>query len=378
MLIRKPRVRFQWQSKKGKRDDAGKAQREPVRTIHVGNPETTLFEGIGEASLFARKRVPSVDELGTILRSNLSTSLAAARASSVKHSATYPPSTPTGNVVAQPHERDDDPPASFLELAPMYRPVDDHLVPTDSRGIMDDEGNGDDGPPASLLATTAIYRPVNDRLEPAAQDLTTAVSIAESCAIEDDDDPPASLLVENRESLMNYIKSAPRSGTEPLQPSKCHLTLLQKVVGLFAGRRQCSFISEDRPEIVSNQSKVQKPSSPTATNLPSAPLSRRIVSDPNLPLRKSIPRRNLPLSPPILVTHHPYRPLQENLDEPFIAPAKEHDYTGDYSVAQDVFNPAEIHQGFASPTSPVSATLAIRRQNSAAMLLDRDATAWGK
>ncbi|KAF9692598.1 hypothetical protein EKO04_009532 [Ascochyta lentis] len=416
MANRKSRVRFQGRKKNSKQGDGEKTQHESKRTVDIDNSNPELFKGVDEGPLFVKKRVPSVDELGSLLRSNLSTSLA----STVKHDATCLPLIPTHDVVAQAQDSYDDPPASFLKLAPIYRPIGDHLEAMNSCAIVDDEDSRDDGPSASLLATTVIYRPagdgfgpvggcvvaddhtdednepspsllattelfvpVDDRLEPAAQNPVqtpaTVLSAVESCAIEEDDnDPPISLLIESRESFIDYIKPAPRSATVPLRRSNGRPNFLQSVVRLFAGRRRRSIVNEDQPGSSSDQSKVQSQPSTAATNSLSAAPHPRTVSDPNVRSPTPIPRRNLPLCPPVLATHRPYRPLEEDLNEPFIPPAKEHRYTGDYSVARDVFDPVEIHRGFTSPTSPVSPILAYRRQNSAATLLDRDKTAWGK
>lgn len=58
-----------------------KTQPKPVRTVFGGSPQFILVEGeVNKESLFTKRRVPSTDELGSLLHSNLGSTLAAAKA----------------------------------------------------------------------------------------------------------------------------------------------------------------------------------------------------------------------------------------------------------------------------------------------------------
>ena len=489
----KSRVRFQIPKKKVKQDDGGKAQCKLERTVFGGASESTLVKGlVDDEPLFAKKRVPSTDELGDVLRSNLSSSLAAAKAYEALQDTGKSLPSPTCQHIERLQEEDDDPPASLLELAPIYRPIPDRLVTTGTCTIESENGSKDDGPSASLLTTTAIHRPVNDHIESAnsravagehaeqANERTTpygaikeasrlnddqlepviqvpatpiyrrlndhtglagscvvvsedkvsdspasllgtadasvhedtepsprtppiVLTAADSCAIKDDDGPPASLLVETQESFIKYVKPVLRSSTEPVQLQKDQSTLLQRVVTLFAGRRRCQDTEEELPSAPEPAPKqhasatTSSPSSPQSDPAPrladqkqettpttsSSPIRspppprRATVYFGGTTPRKPIHPKNLPLSPPVIAPRRPYRPIDEHPHAPFIEPAKEHKYTGTHFIAPDVFEPVKIQLGFSdqSPTSPISP---VRRQNLDSKLLDRDETVWGR
>lgn len=429
MPVYKSRVRFQRRIKnKHKKDNGRQAQRKPLKTSHVGDSESTLFEGVDEdiveeGFMFSKKRVPSTDELGTLLRSELSFSLAAAKTSTDQKDRRQSPPTATSPLIEQQVDDDEGPPVSLLGLAPTHRAVNDRLEPTNRIAAVDEDENNE--PPASLLATTGVSVPVEDSFEPDAQARATARSAIGSCAIEDEedppasllavadvfvpvddqlvpvvqapeasdtcaiddnDDPPASLLVETRQSFIDYIKPAVQSLTIPLQPSKPRQTLLQKVVTLFAGRRRtCRSTTQEMPCSIFKPTETQHRSVTTTSGPTPPPLSApvRASSDLGSTPTQSTTRKNLVGHPPVTISP-PYRPLEERLHEPFIAPAREHRYTGTQFVAPDVFKPAKVQRGFTNPssapstTSPLSPTLVTRRQNSTALLLDRDETAWGK
>ncbi|KAF1360272.1 hypothetical protein EJ07DRAFT_155255 [Lizonia empirigonia] len=393
----KSRIRFQGRKKKAKQDDLEEKQHKPVCTVYSGASGLVVGGNmITDEPLFTKKRVPSTDELGALLRSNLSSSLAVAKASTTKEKATHSLPTPSSILAEQFQDSDHEPSKSFLELAPLYRPVNDRLEATISGDVGGEEGAPDGGPSASLLATTAIYRPVDNHCEPAsscvatsehadednrpptsllaatqvlisydhqsettAQNVATAAPAVECRTIKFDNRSPTSIVNEARETRVNYIKPVIRSRTVPLEPRNLRPTFLQKVVTLFAGRRRSSLVIKDRSRSEIKHSDTQSILSP-------AP-------------RTPIPPKNLPLSPPVVVSHRPYQPLEENLRAPFIEPAKGNKYTGDYSVLPDTFEPAEVQHGFASKARPVSPPiLPIRRQNSDGILLDRNKTAWGK
>lgn len=392
----KSRIRFQGRKKKAKQDDLEEKQHKPVCTVHSG--ASGLVVGVNmitDEPLFAKKRVPSTDELGALLRSNLSSSLAAAKVSTTKEKATHSLTTPSSILAEQFHDSDHEPPKSFLELAPLYRPVNDRLEATISGDVGGEEGTPDGGPSASFLTTTSIYRPVDNHCERAssciatsehadeddrpptsllaatqvlisydhqseitAQDVPTAAPAVECRAIKFDNRSPTSIVNEARETLVNYIKPVIWLRTVPLEPTNIRPTFLQKVVTLFAGRHRSSPVIKDRP-----RSKIEH--SDAQPILPQAP-------------RTPIPPKNLPLSPPVVARYRPYQPLEENLRAPFIEPAKGNKCTGDYSVVPDTFEPVEVQHGFASTTRSVSPILPIRRQNVDGVLLDRNKTAWGK
>lgn len=334
-----------------------------------------------------------------MLRSNLSSSLVAAKTSTRRQSAPRAPQSPTSPLVQHPQDSNYGSPESFLELARVSRPGNDGPEAAIHGRIVDEGKYSNEGPSASLLATTAIYHPITDRLEPKSTrfiaseqvdagadsepstsvllatevseqagsqpiptSLITAVatSAVESGAVEDDDDATASLLADSRDCLVDAIKPTARSRTFPLESTATHPTFLQKLVTLFAGRRRRPHANEGRLRPVDEHEEIQ-------FELP-----------PQLPLGERILPRTLPLSPPVVAVHRPYQPIEENIRAPYIAPAKAHKHTGDYSVAPDTFKPTEMQVGFIAPASSISPTVTVRRQNSDSILLDRDHTAWSK
>jgi hypothetical protein len=395
----KSRVRFQG-TKKAKHHNGKTAQRRPARTVYGDALDLTFVGDVRDnESLFAKKWVPSTDELGDALCSNLSSSLTASKAASIQRAVLDSPSSSACQHLEWLQGENNDPPAWLLYLAPIYRPIGDHLKATTPNAVADGEGGDDSGPPASLLATTAIHRQVDDHLEPQTsraevverlgednqipvppptleegplladhhneptlQPPAPSLSSVETCAIEDEyDDPPASLLVETRETFVEYIRTAARPSIEPLQLQKRRPTFLQRVVTLFAGRRRYSKPTEESPK-APDSSKVHQPSTAPAPFFhefspyyPPPPPRRAALPADTTP-RRPIPRKNLPLSPLVIATHCPYRPIEENSKASLIEPEKEHRYTCTYGVVPDVFQPAEVQIGFLSspPSNPVS------------------------
>lgn len=411
MPIYKSRIRFQGRKKKAKHGDGEKVQRRLVMTVHVNDSDSTLVD---PDPLFVKKRLPFTEELTVLLRSNLSISLAA------RHNIIISSATPVLLHVEQQKDNDNDPSVSFLELAPIYRPIDNHPEQTDGYVIDDghvDDANehsasllvaietfvsvgGNDGsavhlqatatfesvgshlkrvnldaavdqdeynnPPASLLAAAGLFMPAGDHAEPVGR-----ISIL--TPVVGGDSLHAPLLVATRNSFIDYIEPVLRSPTAPVQHLKYRPTLLQRVVALFTGRRRCPTVSEEFSN-TTNPFKVRQQWS----TLSSSPLPPSLPQQATECFNTTLQRpKNPPLPNPVLNAHHPYRPVNEHLDAPFIEPAKPHKHIGDYSIAPDIFKPAEVHLGFVSPTSPVSPTYGTRRPNFAATLLDRDKTTWG-
>lgn len=409
----KSRVRFQPQQKQVKRDHGAKAQSKPTRTVYGGTSGSTVVDDVvhGKPS-FEKKRVRSTDELGNLLHSNLSTTLAAVKASTTQQNTINSPFSPEIQHIEQLQEEGDDPPASFLQLAPIYRPVGECLEATDACAVVNKNDTGGNGRSISLLATTVIHLPVGNRLElkgadaviteytakddvqstsllatmravvpagnhtEAHQFLAIASSATDSCAIGDENDSPASSSVE---TFAGYTKGAiVRSSTEPLQPQKHQSTFLQRLITLFAGRRRCSRSAKEGPRSASTSLQDQHQVDTTSFS-PLHPIHtpRQTTFQVDGITLRPIPLKNLSLAPPILAPCRPYRPLDEHPQAPFIEPAKPHKYTGTYSVTPNIFAPAEIQVGFPSPPS-TGPPLAIRRRNSDSRLLDRDETVWGK
>jgi len=209
----KSRVRFQGPGKKTKQGDGGKGQCKPTDTIFDGAPRTPLFSNMVDETLFKKKRVPSTDELGDLLRSNLSSSLAAEKAYLEQQRAQCSPPSPVCQYIEQLQKDDDDPPASLLELAPLVYATRDHPETSEQAAVVSEVNHANNGPSASLLTTPAIYAPLNGyseqvvsaqasssipmgnaqlpfngRIEGAERSQTDPSSAADSCAIEDEDE----------------------------------------------------------------------------------------------------------------------------------------------------------------------------------------------
>jgi hypothetical protein len=89
----KSRVRFQG-TKKAKHHNGKTAQRRPARTVYGDTLNLTFVGDVHEnESLFAKKWVPSTDELGDALCSNLSSSLTASKAASIQKAVLDSPSS---------------------------------------------------------------------------------------------------------------------------------------------------------------------------------------------------------------------------------------------------------------------------------------------
>jgi len=231
-----------------------------------------------------------------------------------------------------------------------------------------------DSPPQSLAIANVLPTPRNHHLELAPQMSQTKNTLMGKCAVDDDDDSVVLLLAEI------HIKPISKSLTKPVQPQKRQSAFLHRVATLFAGRRRYQVTEE-------GQSKAQAPcrghqEAAVLSTKSQRPLSRspraKVHFSDSTPL-KPIPPKNLPISPPILVRRRLYLPIDERLDDGvFLNPTKRNQYTGTYYVAPDVFQPAEVQQGFPSAERPKSTTPPMPRLTSDAELLDRNDTLWAK
>lgn len=418
MPIYKSRIRFQGRKKKAKQDDGEKTQRGLVMTVHINDSDSTLVDA---EPLFGKKQLHFTEEHDSFLRSNLSISLAAAKFSTAKHNIIILPTKPILLHIEQPQGADGDLRVSFLELAPISRPINNCLEQT--RGYATDghvDENNEPPASASFLVTIEAFVSVDedDELAMQLQGTTTFPSIgshlnqADLCVAVDPDEYNNSLssllataglsiptddhaqVAERISTLtpaavgdnnlyapfsvgtqknLSYIEPVLRPLAVPLQHLKHRRMFLQRIVALFTGIRRCPTVSEKFSRTI-NPAKVQQQWSTASPNpLPSPPL-RQATRHLDTKSRKP---KNPPLPNPVLNVYHPYRPVKEHLDAPFIEPAKPNKHTGGYNIASDIFEPVEIHLGFVSPTSPVSPSFATRRPNFAATLLDRDKTTWG-
>ncbi|KAJ4380007.1 hypothetical protein N0V86_004314 [Didymella sp. IMI 355093] len=386
----KSRVRFQGLGKKAKQGGGGKAQHKSTRTVFDATPRPPLFGDMVDENLFKKKRVPSTGELADLLKSNLSSSLAAEKAYLEQQKAQYSSPSPVCQHVEQVQEGDTDPPGSLLELAPLVYANRDMHDMTDSANVMNNRNYAHEGPSASLLAATAIYVPLNGRREqgksPRASSTTSRrdtrplfhgyaeeASAAGSCAIEDDDGDDAVRPQSSASISIQKVQSA----------------LLKRVVTLFAGRHRRRATSKDLHNKAGDDQKSTTPlSSPPQPSIGS-PCCSIYSDEATVPSASSSPPPprpglsylaranaplNLPVSPPIVVPkgQRPYRPSEERLDQPAIKPAPAHKLFGTYHVAPDIFTPEEVQQGF--PGVPTTRT---RLPPNEARFLDRTNTAWG-
>jgi hypothetical protein len=387
----KSRVRFQGPGKKAKQGDGGKAQHRPTRTVFDATPRSPLFGDMVDENLFKKKRVPSTEELADLLKSNLSSSIAAEKAYLEQQKAQYLPPSPECQHVEQVQEDDNNPPGSLLELVPLVYENRDIQDMTDGANVVNNRNYAHEGPSASLLATTAIYAPLNGRREqgnsPQASSTTLRrssrplfhgyaeeASAAGSCAIEDDDE----------DDTVQPQSSAPI----PIQENRS--ALMKRVVTLVAGRRRRRATSKDSHNKARDHQKSTTPLSsppqpsvgppccsiysdgeaavPSASSSPPPPRRRPLhFARANAPL-------NLPASPPIVVPkgQRPYRPFEERLDQPAIKSAPAHKLFGTYYVAPDNFTPEEVQLGF--PGAPTTRTLLPPNEG---RFLERTNTAWG-
>ncbi|KAF3044785.1 hypothetical protein E8E12_010610 [Didymella heteroderae] len=333
----KSRVRSQGPPKKPEHGDGGRPQYKPRRTVFDRPLRSPLFSNMVDEELFQKKRVPSTEELSNLLKSNLSSSLAAEKAYLELLRAQYSQPSAVYQHIEQVQEDDDDPSASLLELAPLAYATRNHLEGITEDAIANDGNHDDEGPSTTLLATTAMYAPLTGRhgreLLPQPS-LPTPTGIArsrfrafaeeasatDSCAIEDDDEDDAA-----------WPES---SAPAPIQ------------------KATASSISSNT---------VHPP-----------PLRRK----PSQFARPNV-RLNYPVSPPVLVPkdQDPYEPFDERLSEPIIEPAPDHKLFGTYYVVPDIFTPQVIQESFPGPSTRTTLTHPLPNE---ARFLDRTNTAWGK
>lgn len=392
----KSRVRFQGHPKKIKQGAGGKAQSKPTRTVFDAASQAPLSSNMVDEDLSKKKRVPSTEELGDLLKSNLSTSLAAEKAYFEQQRAQCSPPSPRRQHFEHVQEDDDDPPASLLELAPLaYAARDD--PETTAQDAFAHETNAIDGEhSASSLATTAIYAPLTGRcdlevLPRVSSTIPTGnirslyraslevASAADSCAIEDDDKDDAEW----------------PQPTAPVPIRKGQLAFLKRVVTFFAGRRRRRASDKGSHEQTNHEESTTPLNSPPQPSVGSPCCSvfsdnaTAATSVSSMPIRPPPPPRgtsyftrtkarlNLPVSPPIIVpkAQRPHQPYDEGLSQPFIKPAPDHKLFGTYYVAPDIFTPEVVQQGFPGPPTRGPLTHPLPNE---ARFLDRTNTAWGK
>ncbi|KAJ4408135.1 hypothetical protein N0V91_003483 [Didymella pomorum] len=163
----KSRVRFQGPSKKPKHADNGKPQYKRMRTVFNVSLQSPPFSKVVDEALFKKKRVPLTEEFGDLLKSNLSSSLAAEKAYTEQQRVQYSPPSPNCQYFEYVLDDDDDPLAPLLELAPLAYATRSHYRGTAEEAVVD-AGNHDlKGPSPSPLATTAMpIRPPPPRQGP--------------------------------------------------------------------------------------------------------------------------------------------------------------------------------------------------------------------
>ncbi|KAF1929766.1 uncharacterized protein M421DRAFT_129111 [Didymella exigua CBS 183.55] len=394
----KSRVRYQGPGKKAKQGNLGKTHFKPTRTIFDGATRSPLFNDMVDETTFEKKRVPLTDELGDLLRSNLSTSIAADEAHIEQQSAQYSPPSPDCQHIEQLQDDDDTPPASPLELAPLEYAARDHPRATERVAVVNKVNNAGDRPSASLLATTAIYTPLNDRSEQEALAQTSSTINghtqalfnvhAEGADLSQDDITPAAefcAIEDNDEDDTIWLQSS----IVPIPIQKHQLTFMKRVVTLFAGRRQLRATKEVPHEQAEQSTTPLRKFFPLSVGSPCCSVySGDGATSPSPSSRPPPPRRGLPhfartnahknppLSLPIVVLEgqRPYRPFEERFDQPVIQPAKDHRLFGTYYVAPDIFTPGEVQVDF--PGSSTTLPSYITHNN--ARFLDRTNTVWGK
>lgn len=397
----KSRVRFQGPSKKPKHADNGKPQYKRMRTVFNVSLQSPPFSKVVDEALFKKKRVPLTEEFGDLLKSNLSSSLAAEKAYTEQQRVQYSPPSPNCQYFEYVLDDDDDPLAPLLELAPLAYATRSHYRGTAEEAVVD-AGNHDlKGPSPSPLATTAMYVPLKGRHEQDAlprsssptpianiqslfQAYAESASAADSCAIEDDD------YDDDEDDAAQPQSSAPISVREGLS------AFLKRVVTLFAGHRRCRTSDKSTNGQTKDHEESTTPlNSPPQTSVGSTSCS--VFSEPatatssvsSRPIRPPPPRQgpsnfgkanarlNLPVSPQIVVSkaQSPHQSYDEGLSQPFIAPAPDHKLFGTYYVVPDIFTPEVIQQGFSSPSTRTTLTYPLPNE---ARFLDRTNTAWGK
>ena len=379
-----------------KHGDGGTSQYKPTRTVFDAVPRSSLFEDMADEDLFKKKRVPSTEELGDLLKSNLSSSLAAQKVYIQEQSGRYSPPSPACQHFEYAPEVDEDPLASLLELAPVAYATRDHHETTVDTAVVEERSYDDEARSTSSLATTTIYAPLTGRhvQETSPRSSPTPIanirslfqayaedgSAADSCAIEDDEEDDA----------------AWPQFSAPVPIRKGQSALLKRVVTLFAGRRRCRASDKSPNEATKDHGESTTPlNSPPQPSVGSpccsvfsdaataaSPVSSRPIRPPQprqgpSHFGKANPRLNLPVSPPIVVpkAQRPHEPYDEGLSQPFIAPAPDHKLFGTYYVVPDIFTPEVVQQGFPGPSLHTHLTHPLPNE---ARFLDRTNTAWGK
>ncbi|KAJ4339054.1 hypothetical protein N0V87_003489 [Didymella glomerata] len=393
----KSRVRFQGPSKKIKHDDGGNPQYKPTRTVFDAAPQSPLFRNMGEENWFKKKRVPSTEELGGLLKSNLSSSLAAEKAFLEQQRTQYSPPSPVFQHFEHVQGDDDDPPASLLELAPLAYANRDHHEATTEAAVVGEQRHDGEGSSTSSVATTAIYAPRigHHKQEALPQPspptpiggirslfhaYAEEASAVDTCAIEDDDEDDAAW---------------PQSPA-PIPIRKGQSAFLKRVVTLFAGRRRVRvndkglneqtkdheesttpLNSPPQPSVGSPYCSVFSDDATSASSVPSRPIRRPPPRQGPSNFGRGNSRLNLPVSPPVVVPkgQRPHQPFDEGLSQPFIKPAPDHKLFGTYYVAPDIFTPEVVQQGFPGPSTLTTLTHPLPNE---ARFLDRTNTAWGK
>src|SRR5690242_2926719 len=158
------RVRFQAATKKGRQGGGVGAKCKQVTRDLAG---TTLVKyQVEEEPLFLKRRVRPIEELGSLLHSNLSSGMAAAKVHEAQQVIAVAPPSPACQHIEPLQEEDDDTPAYLLELAPLYLGLNARQLAANTSAAGPSNHTKDDGPSASPLATTVIYRPLHNKFLP--------------------------------------------------------------------------------------------------------------------------------------------------------------------------------------------------------------------
>lgn len=388
----KSRVRFQNLTKKTKREVGHNAQGKSTRIVIGGAPERALTESpVCKEPSFAKKRVPSKDELQNLC-SNLSACIAAAKAHRAQQSPCKAP-----------------PPPSSLRFERRLLESHNPEVASSELALSD--------PPTSLLATTAMHRSTAYPIVSVVLDVQAADGEHDSLSVDatevavysedEDDDPPVSFSIGVVDASFSTTKSSHRahlietikhnfdiSGAvdhsnddlpepcaakqklritfaepvvcpqEPLVCPRKHLSnFTKRVLILFAGRCRCCFHNIKLPGNAPEAAREQNDVTVTDSSQPKPRVGPGKVS-PDLPLRHLRARQvndhfsgaipSLPVAKHKLPHATPSHPRQLTFLPIFSVKEqrKLNSYEGHHVVAPDIYQPAEIQTAFPSATPP--------------------------
>lgn len=404
----KSRVRFQRSGLQVKQGGDRRAQNKPTRTNLENTSRSAILGHAVDETLFERKDVPSTDELGSLLHSALSTSLAAEKASLKQQDEQCSPSLPSDQFLEQLHVVDDDSSASLPELAPLTCTARDQYKTTGRVAVANESHHADAGSSTSLLATTARKARLKDHgrqkalagvlsLTPEGRTHVSFDVLAKGSGLSQDGSSPttdSSCAIADDDEEGELWSQMP-TVTVPVERHQS--AFLKWVVTLFAGRRRCRARAGVPQDQIGEQEESTTPSNSYLQPAVESPYysvcsegRTAVASRSSSPLCPPPPQpepphftradadKNLPLPSPtvVLKSQHSYQPSDLRLDQPVIQRTKHHELFGNYYVAPDTFTPEIVHVGF--PGTFSSTAFRTHLSHNCARFLDRDNTVWGK